>query len=247
MAAQVRRDEENFLESWKEISSFLGRDIRTCMRWERDLGLPIHRLDGSPRARVFAFKDELSAWLNQKLREHDGEHGPQGQRPAPATSRRLLAALRRPRVAALVALSSLAAAALAFRLLVPPRPAPLPPGYVQPVLAVLAFENKSGDPALDFWRGALAELLVADLSQSRYIRVISTDQMLTALRRLGLAAAPALSSEDIARIALNTHAGHVLRGSYVKAGSTIVVTATLAATSSPRSTSCPAASRRRCA
>src|SRR5512147_3048595 len=79
-------DEGQVLESWKEISSFLGRDVRTCMRWERDLGLPVHRLDGSPRARVFAFKDELDTWLNAKLHEHDGEHGPAGSSSAAAAS-----------------------------------------------------------------------------------------------------------------------------------------------------------------
>ena len=31
------------LQSWKEISAYLGRDIRTCCRWEENLGLPVHR------------------------------------------------------------------------------------------------------------------------------------------------------------------------------------------------------------
>jgi tetratricopeptide (TPR) repeat protein len=227
-------DEEQFLESWKEISSFLGRDVRTCMRWERDLGLPIHRLDGSPRARVFAFKDELSAWLDRKLHEHDGEHRPNGHAPSaaglapaptPAVGRRLFSL--RPRVIVLAVVSTVALAALIYRALVPAPPAPLPPGYVQPVLAVLNFENKSGDPSLDYLRFALPELLIADLSQSRYIRVVTADQMLTALRRLDLDASSAYSSEDIARIALRTHAGQVLRSSFVKAGKSIVITSGL--------------------
>jgi len=217
-------DEGQLIESWKEIASFMGRDVRTCMRWERELGLPVHRLDGSPSARVFAYKDELRSWLEQKLHAHDGERGPNGAR-APATARRLL--IRRARVIAIVAVLIIAAAALVYRAIVPPPPPPLPPGYVQPVLAVLNFENKSGDPALDYWRDSLAELLAADLSQSRYIRVVTTDQMLTALRRLGLADAPAYSSDDIARIALHTRAGKVLRGSFFKAGQTIVITAGL--------------------
>lgn len=230
-ASQARVDEEQFLESWKEIASFLGRDQRTCMRWERELGLPIHRLDGSPRARVFAFKDELSAWLDQKLHEHDGEHGPSivsassSAAATPPTARRLF--VRRARYAALVAVPALAAAALAYRALVPAPPPPLPAGYVQPVLAVLAFENKSGDPALDYWGDALAELLVADLSQSRYIRVVTSDQMLSVLRRLGLADARAYSSDDIARIALSARAGQVVHGSFVRAGPSFVITAGL--------------------
>lgn len=55
------------LNSWKEISSYLGREIRTCYRWATELGLPIRRIDGtSPRSRVFAFRDELDEWLGNR-------------------------------------------------------------------------------------------------------------------------------------------------------------------------------------
>lgn len=55
---------ENLLNSWKEISQYLGRDIRTCFRWEKKHGLPVHRLDSeSGKSRVFAYKDELDKWL----------------------------------------------------------------------------------------------------------------------------------------------------------------------------------------
>jgi hypothetical protein len=48
------REIREVLDSWKEISAYLGRDVRTCRRWEAHLGLPVHRLNGSPRARVRA-------------------------------------------------------------------------------------------------------------------------------------------------------------------------------------------------
>lgn len=58
---------ERQLTSWKEISQYLGRDIRTCWRWEKQYGLPIHRVDPeSPKSRVYAFKDELDEWLRQE-------------------------------------------------------------------------------------------------------------------------------------------------------------------------------------
>ncbi len=97
----------------------------------------------------------------------------------------------------------------------------------RPTLAVLYFENKSGDTKLDNWRDALAELLIADLSQSRYIRVISGDEMYTILKRLGLADARKYSSEDIEKIAAQTRATHVLRGNFIKAGESFVITASL--------------------
>ena len=42
--------EEHFTEkgrfdSWKEISVYLNRTIRTCYRWCNDLGLPVYRVD----------------------------------------------------------------------------------------------------------------------------------------------------------------------------------------------------------
>jgi Tfp pilus assembly protein PilF len=49
------------LDSWKEIAAFFGRDERTVNRWEK-LGLPVRRLPGT-KGRVFAYAEELSAWL----------------------------------------------------------------------------------------------------------------------------------------------------------------------------------------
>jgi Tfp pilus assembly protein PilF len=50
------------LDSWKEIAVFFGRDERTVNRWEKELGLPVHRLPGT-KGRVYAYTDELSDWL----------------------------------------------------------------------------------------------------------------------------------------------------------------------------------------
>jgi tetratricopeptide (TPR) repeat protein len=52
------------LDSWKEIAAFFGRDESTVKRWEKERALPVHRVPGSSRGRVFAFADELSKWMN---------------------------------------------------------------------------------------------------------------------------------------------------------------------------------------
>src|SRR5512136_3260223 len=57
------------LDNWKEIASYLGRTGKTCRNWEKEYGLPVHRLDGSPRAHVFAYADELDRWKEDLLRE----------------------------------------------------------------------------------------------------------------------------------------------------------------------------------
>jgi hypothetical protein len=53
------------LPSWKDISAYLERGVRTAQRWEQTLGLPVHRIGGGKRAPVFAFKHEIDAWLRQ--------------------------------------------------------------------------------------------------------------------------------------------------------------------------------------
>ena len=42
------------LDSWKEIAAFFRRDERTVKRWEKERGLPVHRLQGSATGRVYA-------------------------------------------------------------------------------------------------------------------------------------------------------------------------------------------------
>jgi TolB-like protein len=59
--------EEEILDSWKAISKYLDRNIRTCARWEKRLGLPVHRIDiSSSRSKVFAYKSEVDQWLKQR-------------------------------------------------------------------------------------------------------------------------------------------------------------------------------------
>jgi Tol biopolymer transport system component len=53
----------NRLDSWKAIAQYLGKDVRTAIRWERSKGLPVHRVRGGERRSVFAYTDEIDDWL----------------------------------------------------------------------------------------------------------------------------------------------------------------------------------------
>jgi Tfp pilus assembly protein PilF len=53
------------LGSWKEIGAFFEADERTVRRWEKDRGLPIHRVPGASGTKVFAYTAELSQWLER--------------------------------------------------------------------------------------------------------------------------------------------------------------------------------------
>ncbi len=59
------------LGSWKEIAAFFECDERTLRRWEKERGLPIHRAPGGTGGKVFAYTQELSAWL-ETSRHADG-------------------------------------------------------------------------------------------------------------------------------------------------------------------------------
>jgi Tol biopolymer transport system component len=50
------------LDSWKEIASYLDRGVRTVQRWEREEGLPVHRLQHEKRGTVYAYRRELDEW-----------------------------------------------------------------------------------------------------------------------------------------------------------------------------------------
>ena len=59
---------EGRLDSWKEIATYLKRDVRTVQRWERHERLPVHRKIHGKLGSVYAFKPELDAWWNADRR-----------------------------------------------------------------------------------------------------------------------------------------------------------------------------------
>ncbi len=54
------------LQSWKQISEYMGRTERTLQRWEREFGFPVHRPSGKPRSAVIALADEIQQWARGK-------------------------------------------------------------------------------------------------------------------------------------------------------------------------------------
>ena len=88
----------------------------------------------------------------------------------------------------------------------------------KPSLAIVYFENNTGDESMDHWQKALCELLIADLTQSKYIRVLSSDRLIDILSDLKQAEAISFSSKVLREIAATAGSTHILRGSYTKAG-----------------------------
>ena len=55
------------LESWKEIATYLDKEVRTVQRWEKVAGLPVHRHAQNKVLNIYAYRWELDAWRNQHL------------------------------------------------------------------------------------------------------------------------------------------------------------------------------------
>lgn len=105
---------------------------------------------------------------------------------------------------------------LLFRVLIVRSLPPVPNG--KPSLAVVYFENNTGDSNLDHWRKALADLLITDLTQTKYIRVLSAESLYGVLTNLHLLEAAQYSMEDLRRIAVRAGVENILVGKYAKAG-----------------------------
>ena len=54
------------LDSWKEIAAYLRRGARTLQRWEREEGLPVHRLQHGKLGSVYAYPEELDRWWAER-------------------------------------------------------------------------------------------------------------------------------------------------------------------------------------
>jgi adenylate cyclase len=139
--------EKATLDSWKEIARYLRRTEKTCRLWELHLGLPVHRLDGSPKARVFAYIEELDRWKEEKLRE--GE--------------------KRWNIGLIAGLAALGIILVAGGLiLIRPRP-----GRASPIasIAVLPFKDLSPAKDKDYLAEGMAETLINALSNLKSLRV----------------------------------------------------------------------------
>ena len=105
-----------------------------------------------------------------------------------------------------------------------PRPAAFPPS---PAVAVLDFENLSGDADLDKWKMGIPLLIATDLGQSKHIRTVSDDLVFSALRKFDLVGRRRYTREEFRRLAKEMKADYLINGTLIAAGDSIVVTASL--------------------
>jgi TolB-like protein/Tfp pilus assembly protein PilF len=153
------------LESWKEIAAYLGRDVTTARRWEKQERLPVYRLQHSKLGSIYAYTSELDSWRDKQAL--------QGATDAPAAeadhqSTRFWPARRGLLVGGVVLVGLLAGAYLTTR----SRAVNATRPKIRS-LAVLPLKNLSGDPSQEYLADGMTEELIGRLAAIHDLRVIS--------------------------------------------------------------------------
>src|ERR1700733_487214 len=162
---------ERRLDSWKEIATYLGRDVTTVQRWERQEGMPVHRHLHHKRGSVYAVSSELDAWRQgRKLRSEEEQElaleaaGPGARQTTVPRGRGWL--ILGFSAVVLAAIVSLAYFTTRMRAKDASR------AKIRS-LAVLPLQNLSGAPWQDYIADGMTEELIGRLSGIHGLRVIS--------------------------------------------------------------------------
>jgi TolB-like protein/Tfp pilus assembly protein PilF len=151
------------LESWKEIATYLGRDVRTVQRWEHQEGLPVHRHQHKSASSPYGYTAELDAW----------RHG--RQRAYPTARHGNIALFGFGVLHFGIAAAVIGAIVLATVLWMPFTTSSRSATAVTPIrsIAVLPLANFSNEPQQEYFADGMTEALTARLSTFGGVRVIS--------------------------------------------------------------------------
>ncbi len=172
------------LDSWKEIAAYLRRDVRTVQRWEKKAGMPVHRHLYDKLGAVYAYRPELDTWWRDRRPPDEDEPEqevklepeekpepeaepeqsiePQRNKPeeeivSPAPAKQAISPWL------LLVLGGVVF--LAIYLLRPKIWPEVKPPSGKVMLAVLPFDNLSGDPQQDYFSDGLTEEMIAQLGR----------------------------------------------------------------------------------
>jgi tetratricopeptide (TPR) repeat protein/TolB-like protein/predicted Ser/Thr protein kinase len=91
----------------------------------------------------------------------------------------------------------------------------------RPSVAVLYFDNTTGDPSIEWMRTGIPEMLVTDLSQAGDIEVVGTDRLYGILQELKRQDDRVMAPDVVRAVAERTGVDRVVVGSYVRSGDAI--------------------------
>lgn len=182
-------DATDRLDSWKDVATYLKRDVSTVQRWERREGLPIHRQQHDKLGSVYAFRHEIDAWRaarSRRLEEPQGDtasgldatsasepdiRADSGPLPGPAPLQS-----ERWRLGRFAALGVAAVVVIGPAGWLASRRTAIGPSLLRPdirSIVVLPLENLSGDVTQEFFAAGLTEEITARLAQLKTLRVVS--------------------------------------------------------------------------
>ncbi len=165
---------EDHLDSWKEIAAYLKRDVTTVQRWEKREGMPVHRHQHDRIGSVYAFSSELDAWMQSRRlsleeeekerrtetpvdEDEESDRGPTGTPRARRWSKKSWLVL-----AATFGIVLIVGSVGYIRLSGSRNPPRQPRGRL--MLAVLPFQNLTGDPGQEYFSDGMTEEMITQLS-----------------------------------------------------------------------------------
>ena len=187
------------LDSWKEIATHLGREVRTVQGWEKNEGLPVHRHQHARQGSVYAFKAEFDAWREARKSASEGA--------APS---------RQPWRAGLPPLTAIVVLAIVGLVYWKARP-PNPGGATQSSIVVLPFFDLSPQKDQEYFSDGLTEEIIDALSRVPNLHVVART---SAFAFKGKA-------NDIRQIGQQLNVSAVLEGSVRKSEDRLRITAQL--------------------
>ena len=140
-----------------------------------------------------------------------------GRKPLTSREITLQFSLRKLLIPSLILIPVVIIGLFLWQVLLKDRAVPFTPSD-KPSVAVVYFMNQTGDEALDHWREALPRWIITDLSQSKYINVLSADRLFSVLRKLDLLEAENYASEELKNVAREGGVNHIFQASLSKAG-----------------------------
>jgi TolB-like protein/tetratricopeptide (TPR) repeat protein len=215
------RPVEERLDSWKEIATYVKRDITTVQRWEKREGMPVHRHLHHKRESVYAFSSELDAWIESRARASEDEAKEQERIEVGSRNERTGSDVKRPgswisvRLLLLGAVLMSVAGTIAYFAINRHRAIATPPKITS--LAVLPLKNLSSDPSQEYLADGMTEAVISRLSGIRDLRVISRTSVMSFKDTK-------LSAPEIAE---KLHVDALVEGSVIRDGNRIRVHAQL--------------------
>ncbi|HME00407.1 MAG TPA: tetratricopeptide repeat protein [Terriglobia bacterium] len=205
------------LESWGEIAAYLNCEVRTAQRWEREGRLPVHRLLLQKQGRVYAYKSELDDWRRKRDPRLESNRGSEpiednaGQTGDISQSSR--AGIRWRWVLAVgLLVAAIVGAYFAWK-------------HYHPVsksermmLAVLPFENLSGDTAQKYFSDGFTDELITEVAHLSNLGVIA---------RPSVQNYPPGTHKPIDQIGRELHVNYILEGTVIKDANRVRIIARL--------------------